>query len=138
MNQINNNETFIPNDFISNQVIQNIQNPEPVKGEDFDARKYVKAKDPKLKDINVFLDFAEKVQSQPKQKVEYQEVNMINTQTSDDVLFSQLANYRGLSDTDLRNLICGNFKYILERVMDPDPNNKYRSIVHVFVDQRVI
>lgn len=138
MNQINNNETFVPNDFISNQVIQNIQNPEPVKGEDFDARKYVKAKDPKLKDINVFSDFAEKVQSQPKQKVEYQEVNMINTQTSDDVLFSQLANYRGLSDTDLRNLICGNFKYILERVMDPDPNNKYRSIVHVFVDQRVI
>ena len=36
MNQISNNETFVPNDFISNQVIQNIQNPEPVKGEDFD------------------------------------------------------------------------------------------------------
>ena len=28
------NETFVPNDYISNQVIQNIQNPRPIQGED--------------------------------------------------------------------------------------------------------
>ena len=138
MNQNNINETFVPTDYISNQVVRNVQESKPIQGEDFDARKYVKAKEVPLRDINVFSDFADKIQSQPVPKVQYQEVNMINNQTNDDVLFTQLSNYRSLSDTDLRNLLSINFKYILERVMDPDPENKYRSIVYIFTDQRVI
>lgn len=133
-----NNELFVPSDYMYNHVANNIQNESQIPGKELNMSDYLKICDPKTVDINVFNDYAEKLKQQPVQPQQTKEVNMVNTTTNDDLLFNSLANYRSLSETDLRNLLGSNFNYILEQIFNNSEGNKYRGYVHIFTDLRVI
>ena len=133
------NPYFVSPDFMYNQMMQNQQQQEvQQKMVDLDTSKLPNVEKVKEAEINVFKDYADKLNSQPKKPVETQEVNMVNIETNDDQLFKALSNYRNLSDNNLREIIGNNFRYILQQIFDPAPDNPYRSYVHVFADPRII
>lgn len=134
-----NSELFVPSDYLYRQVANNVQNVSQIPGKDLDMRDYVKIKDPNDSvEINVFNDYAEKLKKQPVKQDQPKEVNMVNIETNDDLLFNKLSNYRSLSETELRTLLGNNFNYILEQIFDNSEGNKYRGYVHIFADPRVI
>lgn len=138
-----NNNLFVPSDYIYNMVSKNI-NDTPETYKDVDMSKYTKPSNgQKLTDINVFKDYAEKLNKQPVKPEQTKEVNMVNINTNDDVLFNSLMNYKSLSDTELRNLLGNNFGYILSQIFENysfngNGVNKYASYIHIFTDTRVI
>ena len=97
------NPYFVSPDFMYNQMMQNQQQQEvQQKMVDLDTSKLPNVEKVKEAEINVFKDYADKLNSQPKKPVETQEVNMVNIETNDDQLFKTLSNYRNLSDNNLR------------------------------------
>lgn len=136
-----NNELFVPSDYMYRQVVNNICNdPEPENTQDINMIKNLKKE--KNVEINVFSDYAEKMKKQPVKPEQTKEVNMVNINTNDDVLFNSLANYKSLSDVELRNLLGNNFGYILSQIFDNysfnGNGNKYAGYIHIFTDTRVI
>lgn len=126
-----------------NMGMQNIQQQSQQNMVDLDISKLPKVVNPEQNsvDINVFSDYHNKVNSQPRNAPEQIDIKFTGDANFDEEkLFESLLNHTSLSDNELRNLIYYNFRFLLQKIFDNrEPgNNKYIKLVGLFTDTRVL